>query len=165
MTSPRGPRAAGALRSDIRSGALPTVGLLKPDLANDSTDGTLATADNWLKTWIPVIQSGPDWQAGRLAVVVTFDESDEGAGLENVPFVLIAPGVSGPVVTAALNHYALTRFLDEVTGVPLLGKAGTEPDITPLFGVRLRKSPAPAHNRLPRLPPASNSTMRTTDTW
>ena len=148
---PAGTPAGGALRSDIMSGALPTVGLLKPDLANDGTDGTLATADHWLKTWIPVIQSGPDWQAGRLAVVVTFDESDEGAGLENVPFVLIAPGASGAVVTEVLNHYALTRFLDEVAGAPLLGKAGTEPDIAPLFGVRPRKSPAPG----PQPPPPS----------
>ena len=139
---PAGTPGGGALRSDITSGTLPTVGLLKPDLATDGTDGTLATADNWLKRWIPVIQSGPDWQAGRLAVVVTFDESDEGAGQENVPFVLIAPGVSGVAVTTALNHYALTRFLDEVAGVPLLGEAGTQPDIVPLFGVRLRASPA-----------------------
>jgi hypothetical protein len=54
-----------------------------------------------------------------------------------VPFVLIAPGVSGAVVTPALNHYALTRFLDEVAGASLLGNADTEPDIAPLFGVKV----------------------------
>jgi phosphatidylinositol-3-phosphatase len=149
---PAGTPGGGALRSDITSGSLPTAGLLKPDLANDGTDGTLATADRWLRTWIPVIQSGPDWQAGRLAVVVTFDESDEGAGRENVPFVLIAPGVSGTVVTAALNHYALTRLLDEVAGVPLLGEAGTEPDIAPLFGVRLRASSHAGPHSRPGVP-------------
>ena len=124
---------AGALRSDINSGALPTIGLLKPDLANDTSHGTFATADNWLKSWIPVIQSGPDWKAGRLAIIVTFDESDQGG--HNVPFVLIARGVSGVVVTRALNHYAITRFLDEVAGASLLGSAGTQPDIAPLFGI------------------------------
>jgi hypothetical protein len=137
---PSGTPSSGALLSDINGGALPTVGLLKPDLANDTTDGTFATADHWLRSWIPVIQSGPDWKAGRLAIVVTFDESDQGAGGENVPFVLIAPATRHAVVTRALNHYALTRFLDEVAGASLLGNAGTEPDIAPLFGVR----PAPA---------------------
>jgi phosphatidylinositol-3-phosphatase len=132
---PAGTPHDGALRSDIKSGALPTVGLLKPNLANDTSNGTFATADNWLRSWIPVIQSGPDWKAGRLAIVVTCDEGDQGG--ENVPFVLIARGVHGVVVTTALNHYALTRFLDEVSGASLLGNAGTQPDIAPLFGVRL----------------------------
>lgn len=149
---PAGTPRRGALRSDVTSGTLPTVGLLKPDLANDGTDGTLARADNWLKAWIPVIQSGPDWMAGRLAVVITFDESDEGAGRENVPFVLIAPRVSGAVVTVALNHYALTRFLDEVAGAPLLGDASTGRDIAPLFGIRLHTSSAPGVKPSPASP-------------
>jgi chitodextrinase len=134
---PSGTPTSGSLYSDITNGTLPTIGTLKPDLQNDTTDGTFATADNWLKSWIPVIQSGPDWQSGHLAVVITFDESDEGAGGENVPFVLIAPGENGVVVNTALNHYALTRFLDEVAGVSLLGNADTQPDIAPLFGVNV----------------------------
>jgi phosphatidylinositol-3-phosphatase len=141
---PSGTTTSGALLSDINSGNLPTVGLLKPDLADDTTDGTFATADNWLKSWIPLIQSGPDWTADRLAIVITFDESDEGAGGENVPFVMVAPGVSGVVVSQALNHYALTRFLDEVAGTSLLGNAGTEPDIAPLFGVKIGTLSSPA---------------------
>ena len=140
---PSGTTTSGALLSDINSGNLPTVGLLKPDLANDTTDGTFATADNWLQSWVPLIQSGPDWKAGRLAIVVTFDESDQGAGGENVPFVMIAPGMSGVMVSQALNHYALTRFLDEVAGASLLGIAGTEPDIAPLFGVQIGTLSAP----------------------
>jgi hypothetical protein len=140
---PSGTTTSGALLSDINSGNLPTVGLLKPDLADDTTDGTLATADSWLQSWISLIQSGPDWNAGRLAIVVTFDESDQGAGGENVPFVMIAPGISGVAVSQALNHYALTRFLDEVAGASLLGNAGTEPDIAPLFGVQIGTLSAP----------------------
>jgi Phosphoesterase family len=154
---PSGTTGSGALLSDINSGNLPTVGLLKPDLANDTTDGTFATADNWLKSWVPLIQSGPDWKDGRLAIVITFDESDEGAGGENVPFVMIAPGVSGVVVSQALNHYALTRFLDEVAGASLLGNAGTEPDIAPLFGVKTGALSPPGPGRPPASgPPASD---------
>ncbi len=133
---PAGTPGGGALLNDIQTGALPTVGLLKPTLLNDTTGGDFATADNWLQSWVQTIQSGADWQAGRLAIVVTFDEgSHQGAAGENVPFVMIAPGVSGVAVNTALNHYALTRFLNEVAGASLLGNAGTQPDIAPLFGV------------------------------
>ena len=134
---PSGIPTSGALYSDITTGTLPNVGLLKPTLQNDATDGSFATADNWLKSWMSVIQSGPDWKSGKLAIVVTFDESDEVAGSENVPFVLIAPSVSGVVVSTALNHYALTRLLDEVIGASLLGNATTEPDIAPLFDIQV----------------------------
>jgi acid phosphatase len=132
---PSGSTTSGALLSDVQAGTLPTVGLLKSTLLNDTTEGTFATADNWLQSWISVVQAGPDWKSGRLAIVVTFDESDEGVGGENVPFVMIAPGVTHVVVSTALNHYALTRFLDEVAGASLLGNASTESDIAPLFGV------------------------------
>jgi parallel beta-helix repeat protein len=135
---PAGTPSGGALLTDIQSGALPTVGLLKPTLQNDTTLGDFATADSWLQSWIPKIQSGSDWQSGHLAIVVAFDEGNhQGASGENVPFVMIAPGMSGVQVSTALNHYALTRFLDEVAGASLLGSAGTQPDIAPLFGVTL----------------------------
>ncbi len=133
---PAGTPGGGALLNDIQAGTLPTVGLLKPTLQDDTTFGDFATADSWLQTWIQTIQSGTDWQSGHLAIAVTFDEGNhQGASGENVPFVLIAPSVSGVVVNTALNHFALTRFLDEVAGASLLGNAGTQPDIAPLFGV------------------------------
>ena len=44
---------------------------------------------------------------------------------------MIAPGVNGVVVSAALDHYALTRLIDEVIGAPLLGNASSAPKIAP----------------------------------
>ena len=88
-----------------------------------------------MKSWVSAIQAGPDWKSGRLAIVVTFDESDGDAGNQNVPFVLVAPSVGGVVVSSSLNQYALTRLLDEVIGSTLLGNASTEPDIALLFGI------------------------------
>jgi phosphatidylinositol-3-phosphatase len=103
---PAGTPSAGTLVSDVRGGALPTVGLVAPNLIDDGHDGTLAQADAWLQTWIPVLMSGPDWRKSRLAIVVVFDE---GETTEQVPFVLIAPGRSGVAVSASANHYALTK--------------------------------------------------------
>jgi phosphatidylinositol-3-phosphatase len=132
---PAGTPAGGALATDARSGKLPAVGFLAPNLMHDAHNGSLAQADAWLRTWLPVLQAGPDWRSGRLAIVVVFDEGDT-TGF--APFVLIAPGVSGAVVRTPLDQYALTRLIDETIGAPLLRQAARAPDIAPLFGLRVR---------------------------
>ena len=67
-----------------RAGTLPSVGLITPNLINDAHDGTLGQADAWLRMWIPVIMSGPDWRHGRLAIAIVFDLKGR-------------PGAAGPV--------------------------------------------------------------------
>jgi hypothetical protein len=71
--------------------------------------------------------SGPDWRAGRLVIVIVFDE---GETTDVVPFVIMAPGVSGAVARPA-GHYALTRLIDEVAGTPSLRQAAGAPDLAP----------------------------------
>jgi len=131
---PAGTPAAGTLASDVRSGSLPTVGMIAPNLLDDGHNGTLAQADSWLRAWIPLLMSGPDWRASRLAIVVVFDE---GESTERVPFVLIAPGLSGIKVSAPVNHYALTRLFDQFIGAPPLRQAKTAADVASLFGLGL----------------------------
>ena len=117
-----------------RAGTLPSVGLITPNLINDAHDGTLAQADAWLRRWIPVIMSGPDWRHGRLAIAVVFDEGDPGL---QVPFVLIAPGLSGAVTRQPLDHYALTRLIDQVIGAPPLRQAAGAPDLAQRLGLKV----------------------------
>ncbi len=128
---PAGTTAGGALADDVRAGALPDVGLVTPNLQHDGHDGTPAQADAWLRTWIPLLMSGPDWRSGRLAVTVVFDE---GETTEQVPFVLMAPGLSGVTISEQANQYALTRLIDAVIGAPPLRAAGTAADVAPLLG-------------------------------
>jgi phosphatidylinositol-3-phosphatase len=118
---PAGTPAAGALTRDVRAGTLPNVGLLTPNLIHDGHDGSLGAADSWLREWVPALLAGPDWRSEHLAVVVVFDE---GETTDEVPMVVIAPGVSGVNLTGSLNHFALTRLIDEVAGVPDLRQAG-----------------------------------------
>ncbi len=129
---PAGTPAAGALVSDVRAGNLPAVGLVTPNLLHDGHDGTLAQADAWLRAWIPVLTSGPDWRDGRLAIVVVFDEGDT---TEQVPFVLMAPGLSGAVMTAPASQYALTRLIDQIIGARPLSHAGGAADVAAQFGL------------------------------
>jgi hypothetical protein len=106
---------------------------MTPNLIHDAHDGTLGQADAFLRQWIPVITSGPDWQHGRLAIAVVFDEGDNG---NRVPFVLITPGLSGAVLHQALDHYALTRLIDTIIGAPPLRQAAGAPDPAQQFGLK-----------------------------
>jgi acid phosphatase len=131
---PAGTPSGGALASAVRAGTLPNVGLITPNLINDAHDGTLGQADAWLRRWLPVIMSGPDWRHGRLAIAVVFDEGEPGL---QVPFVLIAPGLSGAVTRQPLDHYALTRLIDQVIGAPPLRRAASSPDLARRLGLRV----------------------------
>ena len=131
---PAGTPSGGALVSAVRAGTLPNVGLITPNLINDAHDGTLVQADAWLRQWVPVIMSGPDWRHGRLAIAIVFDEGDPGL---QVPFVLIAPGLSGAVTRQPLDHYALTRLIDQVIGAPPLRQAAGAPDLARRLGLRV----------------------------
>lgn len=130
---PSGAPSGGALASDVRAGTMPDVGLLTPNLIHDAHDGTLGQADAWLRRWIPVLMSGPDWQHHRLAVVVVFDEGETS---NQVPFVLIAPGLSGAVIHQRLDHYALTRLIDGVISAPPLRRAAGAPDLAQQLGLQ-----------------------------
>jgi phosphatidylinositol-3-phosphatase len=127
---PAGTPAGGALVSDVRAGTLPTIGMITPNLNHDAHNGTLAQAGAWLRGWLPVLTSGPDWRQGRLAIVVVFDEGDT---TNQVPFVLIAPGVSGAVLRRPADHYALTRLIDGVIGAPPLRQAAHAASIAAAF--------------------------------
>ena len=131
---PAGTVRAGALVTDVREGSLPTVGEISPNLIHDSHDGSLAQADAWLHSWVPVLTSGADWRAARLAIVVVFDE---GETTEKVPFVILAPGVSHRITRQALNHFALTRLIEEIAGVPPLRSATHATDFVRVLGLHV----------------------------
>jgi acid phosphatase len=128
---PAGTPASGALADDVRGGTLPFIGLISPNLLHDGHDGTPAQADAWLRSWVPVLMSGPDWRSGRLAVVVVFDEGDT---TEQVPFVLMALRLSGVKITEPANQYALTRLIDKIIGAPPLRHASSAANIASILG-------------------------------
>jgi acid phosphatase len=129
---PAGTPDQGALHDDVLAGTLPTIGLLIPDLCNDAHDCSMQVADSWLRQWIPFVTAGPDYQAGRLAIVVTFDEDDRTAG-NNVLTTIISPNVSAMVSATPLNHYSLARYFAELAGVPPLNQAAQSPSLAQVF--------------------------------
>jgi acid phosphatase len=132
---PAGSRTGGALHRDVTAGRLPTFSMLIPDLCHDAHDCRLATADSWLKAWLVQIKAGPDFRAGRLAVVVTFDEDEHASG-NQVLTVVIHPARRGVLVTRRLTHYSLSATPSRQVGAaPLRGAAGT-PSFLAAFGLR-----------------------------
>jgi acid phosphatase len=131
---PMGSPSTGALSSDIAAGSLPNIGWAIPDLSHDAHNGTLAEADSWLAGWLPTILAGPDFRAGRLAVVITADEDDNHSD-NNVLTVVAAAGLTDKVVSAVLTHYSLTGLYDDVIGAPKLRDSAAAPSFAATFGV------------------------------
>ena len=128
---------------------------ITPNLCDDAHDspcvdgrpGGLATADEWLKVWVPRILASPAYQQDGM-LVITFDEADtasqsgadaccgEGPG-PNTP----TPGIygmgggrTGALVLSrfvapgswndtAYNHYSLLRTVEDTFGLAPLGYA------------------------------------------
>ncbi len=122
------------LAPDVAAGTLPEVGLIIPDLCHDAHDCGLGSADAWLRRQVRLVKSGPDWAAGRLAIVITADEDDHTQN-NRVLTVVAHPRVHHAVVRTPMTHYALSRSLSLVAGGEPLGNAATAPSLLAAFGV------------------------------
>ncbi|WP_139230064.1 alkaline phosphatase family protein [Nocardioides terrae] len=127
---------AGRLARDSRAGSLPNVGFVIPDIVDDAHDGTLAQADAWISRQIGRLTAGPDWRAGRLAIVVTADEDDSRSG-NKVLTVVATKDQPRRAVATPLDHYSLTGFLEDVLHVRHLRHARTAPSLAQAFGVKV----------------------------
>ena len=154
-----------ALTADLASTATtPALSYITPNLCHDGHDapcvdgqpGGLASADAFLRTWVPRITSSPAFRQDG-ALVITFDESDgaqadataccgEGPG-PNSPL----PGITGlgggrvgalvlsrfvtpgSTSTTPYNHYSLLASIEDLWRLPHLGYAGS-PGL-PRFGL------------------------------
>jgi len=114
--------------------ALPNVGFLIPNLCHDAHDCSLSTADAFLKSNLAPVLASSDFTSGRLVVVVTADEDDKHSN-NNVLTSVLTPRLSGKVVSTALTHYSLTRYIAQVLGVAPLLNGATAPDMRAAFGL------------------------------
>jgi phospholipase C len=120
---PMGPIGSGNLHADVANGTLPSFSFVTPDSCNDMHDCSVATGDAYLSNLIPMILAGPDYQNGRLLVVVVFDENAGASGNQVYAALLskrIAPGTTS---STNFTHYSLLRTTEEILGLPLLGSA------------------------------------------
>jgi hypothetical protein len=144
-----------ALTKDLSSvGTTRNLSYITPNLCNDGHDspcangkpGGLASADAWLKIWVPRILASPAFKKDGL-LVVTFDESGgpnsdstaccgetavntplagiTGTGGGRVGAVLVSRWIKpGSTTTQPYNHYSLLASIEDAMHLPLLGYAG-----------------------------------------
>jgi phosphatidylinositol-3-phosphatase len=111
----------GELRPDVERRRLPDFSLVVPDLCHDMHDCSVATGDEWLRTWIVPLLRSPALAGG--VVFVVFDEgtTSEGGG-GRVDALALGPTVRhGAVFAGATNHYGLLRTIEDAWGLPRLG--------------------------------------------
>jgi hypothetical protein len=159
------------LDADLASAsATPSFAFLTPNLCDDGHDapcvdgrpGGLATADQFLQTWVPKILGSPAWTDGSL-LVITFDEaptSDASACCGELPglntpnpggttfgpgggrtgAVLISQFIQpGSVNDTPYNHYALLRSIEDIFTLGHLGFAA-QANLRP-FGADVYNAP------------------------
>jgi hypothetical protein len=135
---PLGDNTTGALHDDIASG-LPAYSYATPDACHDmhgddGCDNNLITAgDQWLRSWLPQIMAGPDYRAGRLTIIVTWDEGTHTSN--HIATLVVAPTVRHISTTTPLTHCSTLRFTEEQLRLPLLGCASRATSLGTPFGL------------------------------
>jgi Phosphoesterase family len=114
---PAGTPTSGALHDDVQAGTLPTVGILIPNMCHDAHNCPLSAADDWLRQWLPAIMQGPDYRAGHLAIVITFDEDDR-SGANTVLTTVIAPHRPARHQRDALDPLLTDQIPRRTLGIP-----------------------------------------------
>ena len=133
---PMGFTTSGRLADLVRTGRLPSFLLVVPNQCHNTHDCDIATGDAWLSVVVPLIVGGPDYRAGRTAVVVTWDEGKGGYGGQNcrdiadrtchLATVVISPSTPpGTRSSTRFDHYSLLETTERLLGIEtFLGHAG-----------------------------------------
>ena len=124
----------GQFITDINSGNLPTFAFVTPNLLNDMHNGSapasVTIGDNWIRTWLPIITSGPNYKNGDTAIFIMTDEGSSNSGSAyDIPTTIIAPTITpGTNVTTPTNNIGLLRTVEEMLGyTTYLGCSGGTP--------------------------------------
>jgi hypothetical protein len=146
---PMGTPGSGRLVDVLADGRLPDLTLVIPDQCHNTHDCDVPAGDQWLAQVVPQVLDGPDYQAGRTALFVTYDEGAGGvAGRScrraydescHIVTVAVAPSVApGTRVGRRYDLYALLETTERMLGIRrLLGHAGDDRtrSMRPAFGM------------------------------
>ena len=134
---PLGTTTEGALHDDVGAGNLPAYSFVTPNACNDMHGGAgcqadlVSGGDHWLGQWLPEVMAGPDYRAGRLIILITWDE---GSGEDNhIPALVISPTTHHVVVGRPLTQCNLLRTIQDILRVAPLGCAATATPVTADF--------------------------------
>jgi acid phosphatase len=123
--------------TDRANNALPNFSFIVPNLLNDAHDGSLSTADSWLKTNIAPLIASATFQKDGILIIV-FDESvgtDTQHGGGHVAAIVIGPKVkAGYKSTTLYQHQNMLKTVMKALGLSSFpGAAGSAKDMGEFF--------------------------------
>lgn len=108
---------------------LPSVALVVPDVDHDAHDGTLAAADDWLRTRLGGYAT---WAASHNSLlIVTFDEQDGGKPANRILTVFSGAHVRPGSYSESIDHVRVLHTIESAFHLPLLGSS--TPPITDVW--------------------------------
>ena len=114
------------LAQDVANGALSTVSTVTPNEIDNGEAGTLAQTDSWLASNLPTILNGPDYQSGRLAILIVWDEgSGSGDTSSHVPLIVLSNGTpAGSTIATPFDDYSIAAAVEEIERGSINGSFG-----------------------------------------
>lgn len=110
--------------------------LIVPNLCHDGHDCSTATADAFLRSFIPRITGSPAFAGSALFIVWDEGTSAEGGG-GRVPALVASPLVkSGSRSDARFSHYSLLRTIEDAWGLGCLGASCAAADMGAMFAAQ-----------------------------
>jgi phosphatidylinositol-3-phosphatase len=108
---------------------LPSVALVVPDLDHDAHDGSLATADDWLRSELGGYAT---WAASHDSLlIVTFDEQESDKPANRILTVFSGAHVRPGSYSESIDHVRVLHTIESAFGLPPLGSAA--PPITDVW--------------------------------
>jgi hypothetical protein len=108
---------------------------ITPNLCHDMHNCGVGTGDRYLAGLIPNIVGSSEYQAGRTAVFITWDEDDGSKG-NRVATLVIAPHTpAGTRSATRFSHYSLLRTTEEMLGLKKIGAATKARSMRAAFGL------------------------------
>lgn len=109
---------------------LPTVSFVIPNLNNDMHDGSVATADSWLKSKLSAYAT---WaKSNNSLLVVTWDEDDYTEN-NKIPTIFYGAGVKTGKYSENVTHYNLLATLEQMYGLPKAGSSSSAAVISDIW--------------------------------
>jgi phosphatidylinositol-3-phosphatase len=118
-----------AFPSDYSS--LPDVSWVIPNVCNDMHSCSVATGDAWLRN---NLGGYAQWALEHNSLLVlTFDEDDKDGGDNQIPTIFYGAQVAPGSYDEHITHYNVLRTMEDMYGVPHLGKARKAKPITDIW--------------------------------
>ncbi len=119
---------------DLLAGTIPAYAWITPNVCDDMHSCAVGVGDRWLSAVVPQILGSDAWQQDGV-LIITFDEGQDSAGGGGqVATVVATPGLGPGTVSQGLDHYALLATVEDLFGLPRLGRAAGAASLAALIG-------------------------------